>query len=328
VGEGRCEFQSKAVPVTGVQTFSEALVGASKVLVLDNQPGELIWLTRFSALPYEKDEKVASPRFLGESSLKFARPSRHKQLLEAEWPPFELVFGAAGGAPSTQLPPGFGIPMYSNEPLLFQAAVVNFDAYQKATKVHLKGQLDYVRQRGLKVPIKPLRVSALMGLQPLDPRAPLYGKWTLGGPLCPVLASPGGGEITDRFGQPFRSYWTVRPGKNLRTHSSEVTYALDLDEDTLLHQATAVVDPCVKAVRLVDLSDSKVVLALNALSRARDGTLAEFESFSSLEGTPLRAGHRYILEFDCVPGRRGDLQASGRLYVYLEDTDFRMPSDD
>jgi hypothetical protein len=323
-GGGRCDFESKPVPVTGVQTFSQALVGVSKVLVLDNQPGELIWLTQFSALAYEKGKESPSPQLLGESSLRFARPERHQQLLEVDWPSFEAVFGAAAGAAATRLPKGFGVPMLSNEPLTFQAGVVNFDAYQKATQVSVKGQLDFVRQRGLKQPMKPLLVRTLRALTALEPSAPVYGQWTTPGPLWPRPVSPETGEVTDPFGQRFQTFWTVSPGSAIATHRSEVTYALQLTRDTRLHHATAVVDPSVRSMRLVDQGGE--VLALKALE-AGDGDW-EFTGFSSAEGVLLRADQRYFLELDCRPAKKGPVQASGRLYVYLEDAAFRWPLDD
>ncbi len=330
-GEGTTTFESARIPILGVHNFERAIQANQKVLVLDNQPGELIWLTGFTVSPEsltEGDQFSNTQALLGATTIGFQRSRRHAELLGVSWAPYTTIFGVVGGHHATQLPSGFGIPMFSNEPLLLRASVINLDPYFPASQIKLQGNLSFVRQRGLAHKMKPLLARRLSLLSPLSPAAPVWNEHTFHGPIQPFPKDP---EVEyqdvffDRFGQAFGKYLPV--SKEGGTFRGDVTKLLALKPDSQVHFASAVVHPEVERISLIRQSDEVRLIELKVLGRSSDGNVSEMATFSSPEGLELHKDERYWLEIEFPPsssqeGRR----LFADLFVYLGDPDFQPPT--
>lgn len=123
---------------------------------LENQPGELLWLTGFSLSLKNKDDGRPTPQLLGFSSVDFRWPDWHRDKFSTTQD--HRLFGAGQGSTSFHLPSGFGIPLSSNEGLVLSSRVFNLDAYLPEKKVYQEIILDFVRERGLSHPFHPILV--------------------------------------------------------------------------------------------------------------------------------------------------------------------------
>ncbi len=148
---------SREFQVEQVYTASGSPVLGTELSLLDNHPGELVWLTGASLEALEGDQ--VQQQFVGDTTLDLIWPEWHRQHLKQDQG--YRLFGLGQGCYRLAFAAGFGIPIMSNEPLIWSHRVLNLDPYQPATMVRYRAQLDLVRERGLTVSMHPLRTRLL-----------------------------------------------------------------------------------------------------------------------------------------------------------------------
>ena len=254
----------------------------SKVMLIENQPGELVWLTGVSIKAEDLELERLAPRFVGDCTVDFQWPDWHNEKLATRQP--ARLFSLGQGLYSFQLPEGFGIPLYSNEPLLWNYRVCNLSAYQKPTRVQVKSELRFVRDRGLDPPCIPLMVKNF-----------------------PIL----------HRGQP---QWTVPPGK--KVVAASLNDLLDLRIDRFLHGLTVALHPHAVGFQIIDRTEGKPVLTLLNQGSRKDGSLRRVESYSSKSGLLLKAEHRYRGVVHYLNESNSPKQGVAYVTAYLYDPEF------
>ncbi len=254
----------------------------TKTMLLKEQPGELVWLTGASIKAEDLELQRLAPRFVGDCTLDFRWPEWHNEKLATRQA--QRLFSLGQGLYSFQLPEGFGIPLHSNEPLIWNYRVCNLSAYQKPTRVQLSSELRFVRDRGLEPPCIPLMVKNF----------PLTFKGA--------------------------TNWTVPPGKKAVTNS--LNKSLDLSLSRQLHGLTVALHPHAVGFQIIDTTERRPILTLRVLDTRNDGSLRRVESYSSKTGLLLRADHHYVGAVLYQNDTNSPKQAVAYVSAYLYDPDF------
>ncbi|MCA9796974.1 MAG: hypothetical protein KC910_34425 [Candidatus Eremiobacteraeota bacterium] len=275
-GPGIAGDESPPIPVQSHILPLEALTRSSKVLPLSHQPGELIWVTGASL------QGRPEQAFVGDCTLDYRWPEWHNRKLKTTQSP--RLFGLGQGLYRYQLPQGFGIPIYSNEPLLWTYRVFNLDAYLKPTQVQVRSEFDFIRDRGLQRPYIPLLVS--------------------------------NSGVTVAGSQS----WPVPVGGN--TVSSPIDDMLQLEFDRRLHGLTVALHTHARGFELYDATADRVVLTLKVLKRRADGSLEEVETFTSADGLLLEAGHHYQARVSYDNPTRSMIRGVAYVTAYFYDGQF------
>ena len=261
-----------------------ALQLGTNIQPLENQPGELLWLTGFSLTLKEKDSGRPAPQLLGFSSIDFRWPEWHRDKFTTTQD--HRLFGAGQGLSSFQMPPGFGIPVASNEGFILSSRVYNLDAYRPEQRVYQEVTLDFVRDRGLDRSYRPILLR----------------------------------NVEAGIGQ--KTYWEVPPGGMILRN--KISPNLKLPGAARLHGLTAHLERHAVSAELYDATAKKSLLKL-ATRRGADGLLSSVESYSSTRGIVLQPGHDYeaIIRYDNPT--QSPIRGVCYLTFYFYDSAFKKP---
>lgn len=283
--------------------------------------------------------------------------ARHQALFNLRRQTASRLVTLSQGMLNATLPPGFGFPISSNEPLVLYTQVLNHNIdHPNNLKVRHRVTFEYVRDRDLKTPMKPLFNVGASGMVLLD-NNPLaltsmatpgsehamhdHGKPAVtsiatadqaaqGGPGTSCLIAPrapnaagSAADYVDPKGRHMTGHWVVPPGKQV--NSSDITWFMNLPYDTRLHYAAVHLHPFAKALIIKDTTTGQTVFSSKAEGPEKGIGLARVETFTSLEGVPMYKDHQYELtsEYDNPTRQNSDSMASA--FLGLEDPEFVKP---
>ena len=308
----------------GGQIFNE------KILLLDNQPGELVWLTESSVALQSSGGEAIAESMIGMCDTKLMRPERHNQLMGVTQPIAGELFRHGAGVTKISLPEGFGIPLNSNEPCNLRTQAQSLDEVPKNQKLHFLNRLEFLRNRGREVPMKALFCARAIGMIASDgkpgyfgeksPDPAVHGQGTAANKLATTLTFP------DPLGQNFGDYWYL--DKGVQETRTLVTHLFRLKFDTKLHLATGHLYSYGRSLELRDLTADETLVKLEVTKRGPKGEVLELEQFSSIEGVPISMDHQY--ELVSIYDNTSDVQqkAAASMSLYLEDREFNSRQTD
>jgi len=299
------------------------------VYLLRTASPELLWVTGFKAVMVGADgEAPISQEFMCHSNLDIDMNIHQRVFgLDRETP--ARMFTLSQGQQEIAFPEGFGIPVVSTEPFALATQVLNHNIENQSFEVKHKVTVQFLRDRDLKAPIKPLLQVSAQGLVLLEgrdgyfgiqePAAPTQGPGCLPG----ETASTSGGIYTDGFGRRFTGHWQVKPGREV--NRTNVTRFLNLPFDTTVHYIAVHLHPFAESLELRDLTAGVSVFSSRA--RAPEGRigLEHVDYLSSAEGLPLLKSHEYemVSVYDNTTAESQDSMAV--MYMYVLDKEFRRP---
>lgn len=257
----------------------------NKFLPIEGQPGELIWITGVSTECINKQGETMPDQHLGYSTLDFHYPEWHNQKLDTVQA--SRLFALGAGSREYTLPPGYGVPLMSNEPLWYTSRVANPDPYFPAQRLSQRLELRYTRRRGLEHPLKSVTVRTL--------------------------------SVVDSGSH----LWEVPPGS--KTAVTEVTPLLHLSEKTNLVGAQVVMYRFARRAALVDLTSGEELLVLNATTNQK-GEVQGLESYADPEGIVLDPSHRYAVRAEYENIGEQTVLGAAYWQVYLTDSKFELPA--
>jgi len=284
-GVGRKLYTSPSFPVDQPIAPSQALAAGGKFIILEDQPGELIWLRGLSARVVDEAGNGRSDEFQGYSTLDFYLAQWHNEKFGTTQS--SRLFGFGNGVSRIQFPTGFGLALKSNEPLWLTTRVVNPFSDRPNETLQQKVSLDFVRERGLETPMRPLLARA----------------------------------VTAAVGENLE--WKVPSGgSSVRT---DITASLGLLAPTRLHAATLWLERYGRRVVLRDTTLGADLLTLEA-ETSESGRISSLQSFSSEEGVLLDPAHRYEIETSYTNPTSQSIRGVGYLMFYVHDSNFRKPA--
>jgi hypothetical protein len=182
-----------------------------EVLLLKVYP-EPVWLTGAKVVVENEDGTPADPNLIDLVNVNWVYPIEHGKRFYPNAVTSHSVFRLTSHLTQVELPKGFGIPLWSNEPLTATVRWQNTNLYQARTKVRLKLELTFLRDRiapDLKA-VDPLTLYA---------QAPLDGESTYGIPdrktpeLPTALEIPNSEPVVDAWQRKFTEEWQILPGQ-------------------------------------------------------------------------------------------------------------------
>lgn len=313
-----------------VDRLYRSMMGPYSTVTVDLGEGspepELLWIRGYKAVMVGADGETAMPQdFMCHSNLDLADVTAHAERMGQRAIMNGRLFTLSQGQFEIRFPEGFGIPLMSDEVLHLTTQVLNLnDASGKPVQVRHKVSLDYVRDRDLEAPLKPLLSGSAYGLASLGGDDPYFGMEmpdpNKHGPGC--LAAPAASDHTyrDHRGRQFTGHWVVPPGR--QENRTLVTRLMDLPYDTTVHCIAVHLHPFAESLELRDLTTGETIFKSRARNFEGRIGLQHVDSLSSVEGIPLYQDHDYeiVSVYDNPTQQPQDSMAV--MYLYLLDQDY------
>jgi hypothetical protein len=223
---------------------------------LDDKSNALLWVKRITAEVVDRENKVLSHQdFFCHFNIDHVIASRTNFLPTATIGSHRLATMSQGQM-AIFFPPNTGIPIHSQEDLVFYFQVLNRQ-HPGTFYVRHRITIEYIEDAALKMPLLPLFAHAGMVIKSVDPKVRAWNEWPqekICGSCCPLSVGDrfptGMGYIRDSFGHNFASHWKVEPG-----HSECATPLhsfMPLPYTTTLLAMSAHVHPYAQWLKLVD----------------------------------------------------------------------------
>ncbi len=295
----------------------------------DADPPELLWITGYRAVMVEPEGEAVLPQeFMCHANLNLDMDA-HRARFGWKKTASRRLFTLSQGQSEVRFPPGFGIPIASDEKIGVEMQVLNLNVEGEPFSVRHKVTVEYVRDADLTQPMKPLFMKAATGLVSLGDERAHYQVAepdpTQHGEGCMVGERAAGKVWTDDNGREFSGHWVVEPGRE--ENHTLVTESLRLPFDTTVHYIAAHVHPFAESIALRDLTTGETVFSSKAHNFTDRIGLSRVEYYSSVEGFPVYADHEYELVniYDNTSGEEQDSMAV--LFIYALDQEFERPAE-
>lgn len=329
-------------PVYLIDKIYPSMMGpmSTHAMVIDaSGPAELLWIREFRSTMVSADaETPLSEEFMCHTNLSFSAKqlaAHRKRFPSRVVLQTGRLFTLSQGQLDVAFPPGFGIPLMSDQGMLVNTQVLNHNLENPDLEVRHRLRISYVRDRDLEKPLKPLLPVGIQELalvegedghvglssDEVDPEKHGAG-CSLGEPALDVPTE----VFPDRQGRVVTGFWKVPPGRDERT--TRVTDQLGLPYDTTAHFIAVHVHPYSESLELRDRTTGETVFKSTPEPRKDQVGLKRVETFSSPEGLPLHKDHEYelISVYDNPTQHETDAMATMILYVQVRDLydfDFR-----
>jgi hypothetical protein len=234
------------------------------------------------------------------------------------------LFTLVPGRLALKFPDGFGVPVYSDEPLDCFSMSLNLNVTGHAQDVRFRTRLDYVRDdapagRGM----KPLFRRAIYGFEPIGRQSPYtvcHGAAHPGAACGSFVGTSASGTSVGSVSTTNTIHWLVPPGHY--ESRVPVTDQLDLAEDTTAHYVTGHLHPFGRSIRLVDATEDRTVFAIASKDFGDRLGVAEMDELVLPDGLALRKGHEYQLITTYFNPTDKPIDVMSILYIYALDTRF------
>ena len=179
-------------------------------LLLESYP-EPVWVTGVEVEVVDENGQELSHSLLDLLTVGWTYPEEHAKRFYPDYQAAEVFFRLAAPTSKVELPQGYGIPLWSNEPLALRVRWRNTDLYQKKSRASAQVTLHFVRDRVLTEPLKAVVPGDLFLPSPLEGRQQynFTGDWAAS--PGPPRGTPLSSEVfQDGYQQSFTEEWTVR----------------------------------------------------------------------------------------------------------------------
>ncbi len=188
---GKLELLS---PVYEIDKLYPSMTGPwsrARVCLLETPQPELLWITgcRVEMVDAEAEEPM-SPRFMCHVNLDLDI-EQHKERFGVKSFRDERLFTLSQGQLETHLPPGFGVPIFSDETIDISTQALNLNWPDEKFRVRHHVTVEYTRQCDLASPMRPLYETGVVGLVSLEGHEVAFDANELtAGPKCPSCCAP------------------------------------------------------------------------------------------------------------------------------------------
>ena len=325
-------FLSPAYELDQVYRSMKGPMSRKEIFVRETAKPELLWITGFEAeVVRDGNEELSLPEYMCHANLGFARMDEHRELFQLRRKGRRKgrlrLFTLSQGQMAVRFPPGFGMPVVSDEPLWMTTQVLSLNEPAPEIEVRHRTTIEYVRDSELETPMKPLFQKAAQGMVLIEGEDAYYDVAQANpeehGPGCQVGARAGGKNIRDSFGREFSAHWKVPPGRDV--NHTLVTQWMDLPFDTTVHHIAVHLHPFATSLELRDLTADTSVFRSDVRNSADKIGIERVESFTSVEGIPVYADHEYELVsvYENTSAEAQDSMAI--MFLYMLDQEFIRP---
>lgn len=297
--------------------------------ISDADPPELLWVTGYRAIMVDAVGDTQLPQdFMCHANLNLDMQA-HRERFGWQKNASRRLFTLSQGQSEVRFPPGFGIPIASDEEISVEMQVLNLNVEGEPFEVRHRVTIEYVRDADLGAPMKPLFMKAATGLVSLGDRKAHYElpqpDPEKHGEGCMMGENAAGKVRTDSQGNEFSGHWIVKPGRE--ENHTLVTQSLAVPFDTTVHYIAAHVHPFAESIELRDLTAGATVFASKARNFADRVGLDSVEHYASAEGFALYDDHEYELVSVYENTSGVDQDSMAVLFIYALDHEYQPPRD-
>jgi hypothetical protein len=329
----------------------------SRPFVMHADPNELIWMTgaRMTVVDLA-GEKLDGQDNLCHASIKSHHATAKYQAENGDryggmrHLPSKL-FNIVAGQLDLDLPDGFGIPLYPDEPLEAFTMILNNDPNFEPFDFRVKTEIDYVYQRDLKKPMRALSKSGMDTKVAVETASHEGHDHTQHGAMMSssephaLDAHPEGAESCglghDDFivtkaepagkrpvffpregGENFVMHFMVPPGRHEFRDKHRLRGLPPGLETVTAHYITSHLHVYGESVELIDVTEGKTVFKSAATPNDQMTAVVDLESWSSVEGLTLYADHEYEIVTTYNNTTDHEVDAMGVVYIYFENPYF------
>ncbi|HJT17320.1 MAG TPA: peptidylprolyl isomerase [Thermoanaerobaculia bacterium] len=328
-------FLSKVYTIDKKYRSMEGPSSVETVYLGDRSKPELLWITGIRTEMVTEDGTTPQlPELMCHVNVDLDA-NKHQALFDLPRPVASRLMTLSQGMLDSKLPPGFGFPIASDEPLLLFTQVLNLNIeHPNNLKVRHRVTFTYVRDADLKEPMHALFNLGASGMVQLN-NNPLamttmmdtsehHGASCLIGQRAPQAAASSA-DYVDPDGRHMTGHWIVPPGR--QTNASDITWFLRLPFDTKLHYVAVHLHPFAESLSVRDVTTGQTVFLSHAQNPAKGIGLTHVDTISSVPGIPFYKDHKYELVsvYNNTTTQNADSMAS--VFLGLDDPDFAKPHD-
>ena len=302
---------------------------STKPFHLEDGPPELLWITGYAAdVVGDANDPTGLDQFMCHSNLDLD-PARHLQKIGAKYSVNPRLFTLSQGQMDIEFPPGFGVPIVSDETLSLTTQVLNLNYADCGLKLRHRTRIRFVRDREMPVPMQPLYQAAVYGLKVLSGADGRYGidpQSHDGHDMASCLPGQNAAsfEYKDAFNRVFTGHWVVPPGREV--NRTAVDAMLNIPEDTTIHYIAVHLHPFAESLELYDKTAGATVWKSAAKNPEGRIGLENVEKFSSAPGIPLYHDHHYELVSTYNNTSKENQDSMAVMFLYVKDHRFEKPA--
>ena len=300
-----------------VDNIYQSMDGPQAILNLNVNPDapNIKWITGFKAEVFKEGTTTHNNDFLCHTNIDFFDPIHYKNLnmprrINRQYPRLGTL---SNGINELKFPEGFGFPAAQDEKFIVASRTLNHNIEDAFFKV--KHHIEFSMEEGTK-PLKPLVPKALVLLQDYDRDDPYDPDRSKDPNLCTPIDLKNH-SFTSKEGVKLAAHWVLPEGQH--QYEFEVTYQLNLKEDTRIHAMAAHLHPHAQSFSIFDMTTNELVFTFNCENYDKKIGLKHVPSYSSTEGLPLMADHRYKLILVTNNPSDGFRDMMAVLFVYVYD---------
>lgn len=292
-------------------------------------PRGLLWITGIRTEMVGPDGTTPTlPEFMCHVSLNFEDLEKHRA--EFGWgnQGIARILALSQGQLSARFPPGFGIPVLSDEGLTLTTRVLNHNRPNEHFQVRHRVTIEFLRDADVRDGIRPLRNVMAYVQVALQPSNSMHahghtddGDDDVAGVAAPTIVSM---VSKNSAGREFVGHWVVKPGREVR--KKNVTDALQVPFDTTLHYSGIHVHPFAESMELRDLTTGESLIKVFARPLAKGIGMEHVDSFSSQKGIPIYKSHQYQMISVYNNTTSVDQDSMAVMFLFVLDRQFRRPA--
>lgn len=284
-------------------------------LELNKDTTAIKWITGFRAEVFREGTAKHNNDFLCHTNIDFFNAVHYKNLklpkrINSQYPRLGTL---SNGINELMFPEGFGFPVASHEKFIVASRTLNHNIEDAFFKV--KHHIEFKMDQGDR-PLKPLVPKAVVLLQDYNRDNPDHPEEAQDPNLCLPIDLKNH-SFPNEEGVRFAAHWVLPKGEHV--YEFDVTYQLQLQEDTTIHAMAAHLHPNAKQFTLFDVTDNKEVYTINCVNYTEKIGLKHVPVYSSSEGLPIYKDHRYKLQLITDNPRDGFSDMMAVLFIYVYD---------
>jgi hypothetical protein len=308
------KLESPELLVDGIY---QSMDGPQAFLYLDINPNTVNhkWITGFKTEVWKDGTNSHNNDFLCHTNIDFYDAIHYRNLNMPKR--VNVIYPRLGtlsnGLNELNFPEGFGFPVAKDDKFIVASRTLNHNIEDAFFKV--KHHIEFKMEEGSK-PMKPLLPKALVLLLDYDRENPYNSKKKNDPNLCtPVDLKTH--SFLDEKGVKMAVHWKLPKGRH--QYEYDVTFQLDLKEDTSIHAMAAHLHPQAESFTLFDVTENKPVYNFDCENYSEKIGLKHVPVYSNPEGIPIKADHRYKLILVTNNPSDGFRDMMAVLFVYVYD---------
>ena len=335
------EILSKVYAIDRKYRSMEGPSSVQRITLEDAAKPELLWIVGIRTEMVGEDGRTPQlPELMCHVNVDLD-PAKHQALFDFNRVTATRLMTLSQGMLEAKLPPGFGFPVASNEPLILFTQVLNHNIeHPNHLLVRHRVTFEYIRDAETTEPVKPLFNVGASGMVQLDDNpialasmmpsatdgmAEHSGAHCIVAPRAPQAVSTSA-DYVDPSGRRMTGHWIVPPGRQV--NASDITWFMQLPYDTRLHYAAFHLHPFAESLSIRDTTTDATVVKSNAQNPSEGIGLTHVDTVSSVAGIPLYKAHKYDLVSAYNNTTHANADSMASVFLGLDDPEFVRSSED